>query len=218
MKYFLSTLILGLIVPGPIAAKKVKLEIELPKPMFAGTPKNIRSDNLEAQTGKARGPFYVPQGTKLLSLEKTVTASDDLPVIGESELVTDGDKEGEEGSYVEYGPGLQWVQIDLGKVYNLYAILIWHYHSEGRVYRDMVVQGSETDAKFKSKKKIVTVFNNDHDNSSKMGKGKDKEYIEHSEGKLIDPKGVKARYLRFYSNGSTSSEMNHYIEIEVFGK
>ena len=44
----------------------------------------------------------------------------------------------------------------------------------------------------------------------------DKEYIETYEGRLIDTKGEKVRYLRFYSNGNTSTDMNHYIEVEVY--
>ena len=92
---------------------KVVLELELPKPMFIGTPKNIRTANLEMVTGKKRGDFYVPRGTALLSADKPVTASDMEPVIGEIEFVTDGEKSGEDGYYVELGPGVQYVQIDL---------------------------------------------------------------------------------------------------------
>ena len=28
----------------------------------------------------------------------------------------------------------------------------------------------------------------------------------------------KGRYVRFYSNGNTSNDLNHYIEIDVYGK
>jgi len=62
--------------------EKVELKLKLPKPMFVGTPRNIRSPNLERITGKSRPPFYVPQGTELLSFHKPVTASDTEPVIG----------------------------------------------------------------------------------------------------------------------------------------
>ena len=44
------------------------------------------------------------------------------------------------------------------------------------------------------------------------------EWIETNEGRLIDAKGVKGRYVRLYSNGNTSNDMNHYIEIEVYGR
>ena len=79
------------------------------------------------------------------------------------------------------------MQIDLGASRALYAILAWHYHSQARVYRDVIVQVSD-DANFKTG--VTTVFNNDHDNSSKLGAGQEKEYIEVAEGKLIDPKGA----------------------------
>jgi hypothetical protein len=34
----------------------------------------------------------------------------------------------------------------------------------------------------------------------------------------VSGKGTKGRYVRLYSNGSTANEMNHYIEVEVYGK
>jgi hypothetical protein len=194
--------------------EKVVLELKLPKPMFVGTPRNIRSPNLEKITGKKRRPFYVPKGTELLSLDKPVTGSETEPIIGELEFVTDGEKSGEEGYFVELGPGVQYVQIDLEGSYHLHAILIWHYHSQARVYRDVVVQVSD-DPDFITG--VKTLFNNDHDNSSGLGVGKDKEYIEVNEGRLIDPRGVTTRYVRLYSRGNTSNDMNHYVEVEVYG-
>jgi hypothetical protein len=194
--------------------EKVVLELKLPKPMFVGTPRNIRTPNLEKITGKKRGPFLVPKGTELLSFNKPVTGSDPEPVIGEMEFVTDGEKSGEEGYFVELGPGVQYVQIDLESSYHLHAVLIWHYHSQARVYRDVIIQVSD-DADFITG--VKTFFNNDHDNSSGLGVGKDKEYIEVNEGRLIDPRGVTARYVRFYSRGNTANDMNHYVEAEVYG-
>ena len=35
---------------------------------------------------------------------------------------------------------------------------------------------------------------------------------------MVDAKGVSARYVRLYSNGNTSDELNHYTEVEVYGK
>jgi hypothetical protein len=214
----LALLVLGLAVLAPAAAAqdpgKEVLQIKLPKPMFVGTPKNIRTPNLETVTGRPRGPFMVPAGTALLSAGKPVAASDKEPVIGEVAFVTDGKKSGEDGYYVEFGPMLQWVQIDLGKSQELTAIVGWHYHSQARVYRDVIVQVSD-DKDFISG--VTTVFNNDHDNTAGLGAGKDKEYIETFDGKLFDPKGVKARYVRLFSAGNTSNDMNHYVEVEVYG-
>ena len=191
-----------------------ELKLRLPKPMFIGTPTNIKSANLEVITGKPRGPFYVPVGTTLLSLKRPVKSSDMQPVIGELEMVTDGEKEGGDGYFIELGPGKQWVQIDLGSSRALHAILAWHYHSQARVYRDVVVQVSDDKDFLKG---VTTVFNNDHDNSSGLGIGRDKEYVEVAEGRLFDPKGAKGRYVRLYSNGNTANDLNHYVEVEVFG-
>ena len=208
----------GLAALAPAAAAqdagKEILKIALPKPMFVGTPKNIRTPNLETITGKPRGPFMVPAGTALLSLGKPAMSSDKEPVIGEAAFVTDGKKSGEDGYYVELGPMLQWIQIDLGKSQELQAIVAWHYHSQARVYRDIVVQVSD-DKDFIGG--VTTVFNNDHDNTTGLGAGKDKEYIETFDGQLFDTKGFKARYVRLYIGGNTSNDMNHYVEVEVYG-
>jgi len=199
--------------PAPEQGKE-ELKLQLPKPMFVGTPRNINSPNLEKVTGKSRPPFFVPAGTKLVSLNKPVTSSDTQPVIGDAAYVTDGEKSGEDGYFVELGPGKQYVQVDLKAPYQLNAILVWHYHAQARVYRDVVVQVSD-DKDFVSG--VTTIFNNDHDNSSGLGIGKDKEYIETAEGKLIDPRGVRGRYVRLWSSGNTSNDMNHYVEVEIYG-
>ena len=217
-KTILAWLFLSALVLTPLAAQqapdKEVLQLQLPKPMFIGTPTNIKSPNLEVITGKPRGPFLVPVGTKCLSRGRPVTSSDTQPVIGELSMVTDGEKEGGDGYFVELGPGKQWVQIDLGSSYALHAILVWHYHSQARVYRDVVVQVSN-DRDFL--KGVTAVFNNDHDNTSGLGIGKDKEYVEVAEGRLIDPKGANGRYVRLYSNGNTTNDLNHYVEVEVYG-
>ena len=215
----IATTVLLALSLAPLGAQpdpnKEELKLKLPKPMFIGTPTNLRSANLEPITGKARPPFYVPKGTALVSLKKKVTSSDAEPVIGELDMITDGEKSGGDGYFVELGPGPQWVQIDLGAPQALYAIVAWHYHSQARVYRDVVVQVSN-DATFKTG--VTTVYNNDHDNSSKLGAGKDKEYIEVAEGRLVDPKGGTGRYVRLYSNGNTTNDLTHYVEVEVYGK
>jgi hypothetical protein len=192
----------------------VPIDIKLPKPMFVGTPQNIRVPNLEKPLGKPRPPFLAPVGTKNVAFGKPVASSDEEPIIGEIEMITDGDREAADGSYVELGPFLQNVTIDLGAEYNIYAILLWHYHKEARVYLDVVVQVAD-DPDFT--KNVRTLFNNDIDNSSGLGSGSDMHYVETAEGKLIDAKGVRARYVRLYSNGNSSNELNHYIEVEVFG-
>ncbi len=222
MKRFVAMMVVLGVMAGAISAHagyekkdgEAKLDIPLPKPLFIGTPKNIKTPNLEPpRKGKTRAPYYVPAGSKNVAAGKDITGSDEEPIIGEMEYITDGDKEGGDGSYVELGPGLQHIQVDLEKEYSIHAIIVWHYHSQARVYRDFVVQVSN-DPDFITG--VTTVYNNDHDNSSGLGIGKHYEYIETYEGRLVEGKGAKARYVRCYSNGSTSSEMNHYIEVDVY--
>ena len=129
--------------------------------------------------------------------------------------MTDGDKAGDEGCWVELGPGKQWVQIDLGKASDLFAIVLWHFHAQARVYHGVVVQVSD-DPQFATG--VTTLFNNDIDNRCGLGAGKDMAYIETCEGNLIDAKGVKGRYVRLYSNGNTTNKLNHYTEVEIYGK
>ena len=195
-------------------ADLVPLELKLPKPAFKGTPKHVPpGTNLEPPRKGPRPPLMVPRGLKNVALGRKVTSSDREPIIGSLKLVTDGDKEATEGSYVELGPGLQWVQIDLGEKYRIYALLVWHYHANAQVYHDVVVQVAD-DPDFITN--VRTVFNNDHDNSSGLGLGDAKEYWETYEGKLIDAGGVEARYVRLYSRGNTADDQNHYTEVEVY--
>jgi hypothetical protein len=207
-------------IPAPVTAQTsggqlVPLEIKLPKPMFVGTPTNIAVPNLEKPLGRPRQPFLVPAGTRNLAFKKPVTGSDEQPVIGELSMVTDGDKEAAEGSFVELGPGVQYVTIDLKSRNTIYAIVVWHYHKQAVVYHDVVVQVSD-DKDFTTN--VQTVFNNDVGNSSGRGVGKDLSYVETAEGKLIDARGVQGRYVRLYSRGNTANDLNHYIEVEAYGK
>lgn len=196
------------------AQDKVPLKLELPRPLFVGTPRPIQLPNLEPAVQGKRPDLMVPAGTELLSRGKTVTSSDPLPVIGDLPFITDGDKSGTEGTYVELGPGLQWVQIDLGTSAKIAAVAVWHFHSQARVYHDFIVQVSD-DPEFKTG--VQTLYNSDENNSAGFGKGADYAYIETNQGRVIDGKGVKAQYVRLYSAGNTSDEMNHYTEVEVYG-
>jgi len=203
--------------PSADTAGYVPIEIELPKPMFVGTPQDTRTPHLERPSGKPRPPFLAPVGTRNLALGKPVTSSDEEPIIGELSMITDDDKEAADGSYVELGPFAQQITIDLETEANIYAIVIWHYHKMARVYFDIVVQVAD-DPDFITN--VQTVFNNDYDNTLGLGIGKDLHYTETNEGKLIDclSKGVRGRYVRLYSNGNTGNDLNHYIEVAVYGK
>ncbi|MBN1516785.1 discoidin domain-containing protein [Candidatus Sumerlaeota bacterium] len=198
---------------APETDDQVVLEIEFPTELFTGTPKNLESDNLEPRTAK-REPVKAPKGTQLISAGKPVTASSE-PFVGDLEMVTDGDKAGTDGSFVEFDPGAQWVQVDLETPREIWAVAVWHYHGEPRAYKDVVIQLADDDA-FTSN--VRTVFNNDHDDSSGLGVGEDMEYVDNNTGRVIAVNGETARYVRSYTNGNTSNSLNHIIELEVYGK
>lgn len=209
----------------------VPLEIKLPKPYYVDdgsqgymVPPSKFFDHASIDYhSHPRQPLLVPKGIQLISLNKSVTSSDGEPRVGELAQVTDGDKETLDGSYIEmHSPGVQWIQLDLGASFDLYAIVIWHNFqaSRARIYHDVVVRCADA-PDFKAN--VKTLFNNDDDNSSGLGKGEDLEYAESNWGKQIDcrdkqGKPVRARYIRCYSNGSNFMEMNHYIEVEVYGR
>ncbi|MBO4287287.1 MAG: discoidin domain-containing protein [Kiritimatiellae bacterium] len=205
--------IILLVLMGLPAEAEVTLKIEIAKPPFSSWKGDIRTPNLEPfRFGKPRPPIVVPDGCdKLISRGCKVSASIPSDSLA---CVTDGFKE-YDSEKVELAPGVQWIQVDLGAEHEIYAVCIWHYHGEPCVYRDVICQISN-DKDFING--VQTVFNNDHDNTAKLGAGRDKEYIETFEGRPFACKGVKGRYVRFYSNGNTANAMNHYTEVEVYGK
>jgi hypothetical protein len=129
---------------------KVPLKTEIPEEILAGTPPDVLAmlfPGLENPAQGRRPDFMVPAGTVNLALNKTVTSSDANPILGEIKFVTDGSKRGTEDAFVELAPLQQWVQIDLGKPSNIYALYLWHFFREARSYHDVIVQVSD-DADF----------------------------------------------------------------------
>jgi len=196
------------------APKLVPAPIELPKPGLEGTPPNFNIPNLEKPSNKPRPPFLVPEGVTNVAKDKKVTSSEKEPLVGDLTMITDGDTEQVEGNDVELGPNVQSISIDLASPQEIYGILFWHYF-QPRVYYSVIVQTADDEA---FKQNVQTWFNNDINNKAGQGAGKNLNYIESYEGKLVDAKGVKARYVRLYSAGNNANNLNHYVEVEVFGK
>lgn len=161
----------------------------------------------------------VPNGTKNIALGKSVSASNAPPIIGDLSYITDGIKRSDDGDFVELMEGLQWVQIDLEQPVELHAIWICRksplVSPENDVAHDVTVQLS---SKPDFSGRVVTVFNNDFDDSSQLGRGSDLPYYLTRYGKLISFDAFEARYVRVYSNGSVLAPMNRYLEIEVYGR
>ncbi len=195
--------------------KTAPLPIALPAPTLKGTPEDIpKGPNVEPppDPDKPPPPFLAPKGVTNVALGKPVTASV-KPFTGELIQITDGKKEPFDDQVVEFRKGTQWVQIDLGEPYEIYAVAIWHDHRYLQVFHDVIVQVAD-DAEFTQT--VRTLFNNDSDNSSGLGMGTDREYFETRFGKVIDAKGTKARYVRCYTRGSSLSAINVWQEIEVY--
>ena len=202
---------------GTNKATKVVLNIVLPKAMFKGTPVPMNEPNIEPgrAKGQERAVIKVPKGTVNLALKKPVNSNEPLPVVGDLDMVTDGDKSGEDGHNVDIGFGKKWVQIDLELQANIYGVSVWHYHGQARAYRDVIIEVAD-DEDFTQNVQIV--YNSDHDNSYGKGIGLEMGYVETNEGHFMYcPKGTKGRYVRLHSQGNTSNDQNHYIEVEVYG-
>lgn len=205
---------------GPVRAADsdlAPLPLKLPIPTLKGTPDDLpKGPHIEPPTEKLRPPFMAPKGARNVALNKKVTGSDRNPITGELSQITDGTKEAFDDQVVEMRKGVQWVQIDLGEVCEIYAVVIWHDHRVLQVFRSVVVQAAD-DPDFIEN--VTVLFNNDTENVAGLGIGTDRQYFETQQGRLIPVKGgLKTRYLRYYSKGSNMAAFNCYQEIEVYGQ
>jgi len=199
--------------PAPVERKLVPLDIRLPRPSFSWHGPIRVPPDVETRTGP-REPVKVPVGTRNVALGKPVISSARDATVSEEELVTDGDKEAAKDKYLDLGPGRQWVQIDLGAEHEIHVVLFWHRHDRIAVYSDVVVEVADDPDIITG---VKTLFNNDDDNTLGLGVGRDRRYFDTFEGKLVEGRGVRARYVRLHSNGSTIDRLNHYAEVEVYG-
>lgn len=191
------------------------LELKLPPPLMGNWILDDPPDpHFEPRGSGPRVPLLAPFGVTNLAFQKGVTSSDELISRATLRRITDGQKETSPENVVSLASKQQWVQVDLGSPSGIYAVVIWHDQRDHRIFRCVAVQTAD-DAEFT--RNVQTLFNNDYANELRLGVGTDKLYRESHEGRLIDAKGVKARYLRCYSKGSNLDPFNAYTEIEVWG-
>jgi hypothetical protein len=186
--------------------------VKNPKPYFIGTPYPLPPNVFDPQ--KHPWGLTLPPDAQNEAYGKPVTSSDSEPLLGDLTLVTDGLKDCAEGSYVELQSGVQWVQIDLLRETRIDAIGMWHFCLSPRTYKDVQVWVS-SDPEFQS---AIEVFNNDGDGSLGAGVGTHVVYLETHLGLLQAVGSITGRFVRAYSSGSTANGLNHYIEIEVYGR
>ncbi|HEX3716699.1 MAG TPA: discoidin domain-containing protein [Verrucomicrobiae bacterium] len=192
----------------------VPLTLKLPSPVFSGTPKEAPAGVIVESRTAVPPVIMVPPNARNIAPKAKITSSDKNATSALLAKITDGDKEADEDSIVQLRKGLQWIQFDFGRPVDIYAIALWHAHDNAKIYRSVIVQAAD-DKDFTEN--VRTLFNNDTDNSSGLGAGTDRQYFETFQGKEINAKGTKARYVRLYSHGSTDSSMNEYTEVEIYG-
>ncbi|MCK7496471.1 MAG: hypothetical protein MZW92_40375 [Comamonadaceae bacterium] len=198
------------------AQEKVELKLTLPKPMFIGTPTNIKSANLEVVTGKSRGPFMVPAGTKLLSLKRPVDV--ERQAAGHRRARDDRRRrEGRRRRLLRRTRPLRSSGCRSTWARSTRSTPSWR----GTITARPASTGTSSFQVADDKDFLKGVHDGLQQRPRQLvrawASGKDKEYIEVAEGRLFDPKGATGRYVRMYSNGNTVNDLNHYVEIEVYG-
>jgi hypothetical protein len=206
----------GRLLGRPESSEVTVISPEFGKPLWMGPPVPVfegpRPPNFVGYSSIRQ--VAVPRGgVELLSKKALVTSSDPAP-LGELSMITDGEKEGDDGYFVDLLPFHQWVQIDLGKSREVWLVWMWHYHKRSAMYKDVIIQISD-DPSFREAR---TVFNNDYDDTSGMGKGTDESWMETSLGHPVKVSGVRGRYVRIHSNGRDIDGTNQWIEVEVYGR
>lgn len=204
--------------PGDVDGTEI-IKPAIPKMLWLGRGlpyPNPDFPNLEPGTSKDvyRITATVPVGVRLLSTGCPVTSSDPAVPAETLSLITDGDRHGDDGYYVELAKGRQWVQIDLGASRRLHLIWLWRFHKMQVCFPDTVIQVSD-DPECKTS---VTVYNSDHDNSSNLGSGKDFDYYESHNGRAVSFAPVSGRYVRLWSREAAVLDANCYIEMSIYGE
>jgi hypothetical protein len=193
----------------------VPLKLKLPAAVDAGTPKNIPPGSTVVLYPQPPPPLLVPKDAVNVAPGKRISSSDKNAAAGDLAKLNDGDKEAEESSILLLHKGLQWVQFDLGAPHEIFALVVWHAFDTHKIYRSVIVQVAD-DGDFTENAR--TLFNNDRENSAGLGIGMDRQYFESNQGKIIDAKGARARFVRLYSNGNSDSLMNEYTEVEIYAR
>ena len=181
-----------------------------------GYGEDVKPPHLRKEGTGTRHPFMVVPGLRNLALYKPVTGSE-KPARGDLEQLTDGLIKCDEFDYVE---GPEWVQIDLGNILEIHAVVIWHFYKNPIIYNDVIVQAAD-DAAFSAN--VRTLFNNDHDNSAGFGRGEDTAYICRWWGEIVDARGADhsgttAGYVRVYTGRGMNGEPPAYVEVAVYGR
>lgn len=115
-----------------------------------------------------------------------------------SSLLTDGSTA--YTPYYDTGSGLQSVTVDLGTVYDISSIKVWHYWGDACTYYATKTEVSTDNTNWS------TIYD-----SATSGT-----YQETSVGKTFSFPVRQVRYIRDWLNGSTANVGDHWVEIQAF--
>ncbi len=173
-------------------------------------------------TNRVRQVVMVPEDAGNLAEGKPVTSSigDALPFMGVPELLTDGSRQSGDHDFFAPEFGAQWVQIDLEETHQIYAVAVWHFYKQPRVYTDVVIQVAD-DPDFS--RNVRTLYNSDADNSLGFGTGEDPVFqsspwpVLADTGKACGGMSTPARYVRAWTGDDCSFDSPRFVEIAVYG-
>jgi len=182
-----------------------------------GYPRGLKPPHLREEV--KRPPLMVPPGMENLALYRPISASDEEPITGDLYQINDDIKKSDPFDYVELGPGLQWVQVDLEARYEIFAVAVWHFYKNPVIYNDVILQASNDEA---FQDEVKTLFNNDHDFSSGVDRGHDTAYYTRWWGELVDTRDedgvpLRARFVRIYTGDGMEGERPRFVELAVYG-
>jgi hypothetical protein len=152
---------------------------------------------------------YLPDGTKVtaekprfvpdnLALGKPVTTNGEINK-GTLSMVTDGCLVSSAHLDIRGDDSPKYVVVDLGTVKAISEIRVWHYHADGRIYKNTKTEVSKDGVAWE------VVFD-----SATKGT-----YKETATGHRISFDTKEVRYVRDWVNGSDKNNGNHWVEIQV---
>ena len=103
------------------------------------------------------------------ALNQSITGSSPADASHPYTIAVDGNTDTAQYAYAQ-GTGLQFVEIDMGALYNIKTLKVWHYYADGRTYHNTKVEVSEDGDNW------TVVFDS----------AADGEYPETSEGNIIN--------------------------------
>ena len=106
----------------------------------------------------------------------------------------------------------RYIEIDLGKSFNLCKLNMFRYYKDSRMYGATTILLSD-EIDFSN---AIQIYNSDTRNVHGFGAGNDRKYIETYDGKEINFNTTRARYIRIYVYGRDGATTDHFVELEVY--